>query len=100
MIHMRKWTTLIIVLLLITLACGVTTAQSIADSRHTGDGAQIEKAAVPGLITKNMAVDGMNKNALAAKIVGAGISYSNVTLKGGKRVRGILQQRHRYHRNL
>jgi len=81
---MRKWTTLIIVLLLITLACGVTTAQSIADSRHPDDGARIEKAAVPGLITKNMSVAGMTKGALAAKIVGAGISYSNVTLKGVK----------------
>jgi len=78
---MKKWTTLILVLLLIALACGVTTAQTIPDFRHVDDGGQMENAAVPGLVTKNMTGIGMSKNALAAKIVGAGISYSNVTLK-------------------
>ena len=38
--------------------------------------------ATPGINTKNMTVPGVNINSLAARIVGTGVSYSNVTYKG------------------
>lgn len=87
---MRKWTILIIALFLVMPACGVAAGQSNAYSRHPVDSARIEKAPLPGLITTNMAVAGVNNNTLAARIVGAGISYSNASFRGVNRSAGFF----------
>jgi hypothetical protein len=91
---MKAWTTsVIIVLIVLTMACGVVSAERNPLSRDqqaitVTSGAAI--TSVPGLITQNKSVAGVNNNTLVAKIVGPGISYSNVTYRGTKGSAGFF----------
>lgn len=83
---MNPWkASVFIVLMVLTLACGVVSAERNLISRdQQAVTAQSEAAvtAVPGLITQNKSVAGVTNNSLVEKIVGTGITYSNVTYRG------------------
>lgn len=85
-------TSVIIVLIMLTMVCGVVSAERnpISRDQQAITDKSIEAGSPGGLITQDKSVAGVTNNTIVAKIVGAGISYSNITYRGVKRSAGFF----------
>jgi hypothetical protein len=92
---MKAWkATVIIVLIVLTIVCGIVSAERVPNARDqqaiTRESDKAQPSLPGGLITYNKSFAGVTNNTLVAKIVGAGISYSNISYRGTKGSAGLF----------